>query len=79
MHLKYGRSAGNAAYTWKGTTSKAMVAIRPKVSFWLDGTCPGNYGWIFVFAERHNKNIIICTKCDEAVKCCVLCNFLFLY
>jgi hypothetical protein len=28
-----GRSAGNGAYARKGTTSRVMVAIRPKVSF----------------------------------------------
>jgi hypothetical protein len=33
MHLQNGRSAGNGAYAWKGTTSKVMVASRPKVSF----------------------------------------------
>jgi hypothetical protein len=31
--LKNGRSAGNGVYTWKGTTSRVMVASRPKVSF----------------------------------------------
>jgi hypothetical protein len=46
MHLKHGRSAGNGAYVWKGTTSRVMVASRPKVSFWPDGnTSPGNYGY----------------------------------
>jgi hypothetical protein len=49
MHLKSGRSAGNCAYARKGTTSRVMVANRPKVSFWPDGsTSPRNYGWIFV-------------------------------
>jgi hypothetical protein len=28
-----GRSAGNGAYALKGTTSRVMVASRPKVSF----------------------------------------------
>jgi hypothetical protein len=32
MHLKNGRSAGNSAYMQKGTTLRAMVAIKPKVS-----------------------------------------------
>jgi hypothetical protein len=31
--FKNGRSAGNGAYAWKGTTSKVMVASRSKVSF----------------------------------------------
>jgi hypothetical protein len=29
---KNGRSAGNGAYTWKGTTSRVKVVSRPKVS-----------------------------------------------
>jgi hypothetical protein len=33
MHLKYGRSAGNDVYPWNGTTSRATVASRTKVSF----------------------------------------------
>jgi hypothetical protein len=32
MHFKNGRSAGNGAYVWKGTTSRVMVASKPKVS-----------------------------------------------
>jgi hypothetical protein len=28
-----GRSAENGVYAWKGTTSRVMVASRPKVSF----------------------------------------------
>jgi hypothetical protein len=36
---KNGRSAA-----WKGTTSRVMMAGRPKVSFWPDGsTSCGNY------------------------------------
>jgi hypothetical protein len=31
--LKNGRSVRNGAYVWKGTTSRVMVASRPKVSF----------------------------------------------
>jgi hypothetical protein len=31
--FKNGRSAGNGACAWKGTTSRVMVASRPKVSF----------------------------------------------
>jgi hypothetical protein len=31
--FKNGRSAENGAYTRKGTTSKVLVASRPKVSF----------------------------------------------
>jgi hypothetical protein len=34
----------------KRTTSRVMVASRPKVSLWPEGsTSPGNYGWLFVF------------------------------
>jgi hypothetical protein len=33
MHLNNGRSAGNAAYARKGTTSRVVVARGPKVSF----------------------------------------------
>jgi hypothetical protein len=36
----------NGAYVRQGFTSKVVVASRPKVSFWPDGsTSPGNYGW----------------------------------
>jgi hypothetical protein len=38
MHLQNGRSAGNGAYVRKGTTSRVMVANRPKVRFWADGS-----------------------------------------
>jgi hypothetical protein len=31
--LKNGKSAGNGAYRWKGSTSRVMVVSRPKVSF----------------------------------------------
>jgi hypothetical protein len=31
--FKKGRSTGNNVYKLKGTTSRAMVACRPKVSF----------------------------------------------
>jgi hypothetical protein len=31
--FKNGRSIANGAYTWMGTTSRVMVASRPKVSF----------------------------------------------
>jgi hypothetical protein len=42
--FKNGRSTGNGAYLWKWTTSRVMVASRPKVSFWPDdSTSPGNY------------------------------------
>jgi hypothetical protein len=33
MHFKIGRRAGNGAYSRKGTASKAIVGIGPKVSF----------------------------------------------
>jgi hypothetical protein len=33
MHLKTVRSAGNGACALKGTTSRLMMARRPKVSF----------------------------------------------
>jgi hypothetical protein len=33
-----------------GTTSRVMMASRPKVSFWTDGSIsPGNYRWPFVY------------------------------
>jgi hypothetical protein len=44
MYLKHGRSTGNSAYAWEGTTLRAMVASRPKFSVWPDGsTSPKNY------------------------------------
>jgi hypothetical protein len=34
------------AYARKGTTSRVMVASRPKFNFWPDGsTSPGTYGY----------------------------------
>jgi hypothetical protein len=43
--FKNGRSAGNSASVWKGTTSRVMVASSPKVSFGPDcGTSPEDYG-----------------------------------
>jgi hypothetical protein len=37
-------NARNGAHTWKGTTSRVMVASKHKVSFWPDGsTSSGNY------------------------------------
>jgi hypothetical protein len=40
--LKNGRSTGNGAYTQDGSTQRLMVACRPKISFWPDGsTSPG--------------------------------------
>jgi hypothetical protein len=45
-----GWSAGNSAYARKGTTSRVLVASRPKGSFWPDGsTRLGNHGWLFVY------------------------------
>jgi hypothetical protein len=45
MHLKHGISAGNGAYMWKGTALRVMVASRPKVNFWPNGsTSHENYG-----------------------------------
>jgi hypothetical protein len=47
MHLKNGRSTGDGAHAWKGTTSSVVVASWSKVSFWPNGsTSPGNYGWM---------------------------------
>jgi hypothetical protein len=43
---KNGRSIENGAYARKGTASRVMVAIRPKVSFRPVGsTNSGNYGY----------------------------------
>jgi hypothetical protein len=40
-----GKSTGNSAHVLKDTTSMLMVASRPKVSFWSDGsTNIRNYG-----------------------------------
>jgi hypothetical protein len=44
--LKNGRSAEYGAYMRKGTTSRVMVASRPRVRFWTDGgTSPRSYGY----------------------------------
>jgi hypothetical protein len=45
--FKNGRNAGNGAYTWKGTTSRMMVASRPKLMF-EGSTSPENYGYSLV-------------------------------
>jgi hypothetical protein len=53
IHFKHGKSAGNGTYERKGTTSRAIVANRPQVNFWPDGsTSPGNYGLLFVVIAR---------------------------
>jgi hypothetical protein len=47
--FKNGLSAGSSAYMWKGAPLRVLVAIRPKVSFWPDGSIsPRNYVWLFV-------------------------------
>jgi hypothetical protein len=49
-------SAGNGAYVRKGTILRVMVAGRPKVSFWPDGsTSPGNYGSL-IFSNTFQLN-----------------------
>jgi hypothetical protein len=53
MCLQNGRSTGNGAYVQKGTTSRMMVASRFKVSFWLDGSSLGNYGYDFLTLLYH--------------------------
>jgi hypothetical protein len=53
--LKKGRSAGNGAYAQKGNTSRVILAIRPEVSFWPDGsTITGNYGSLFVLSAPYD-------------------------
>jgi hypothetical protein len=52
MHLKNGRSAGNGAYMREGTTSRVMVANRPKLVFhygWMDG-------WLDMSGNEHNQD-----------------------
>jgi hypothetical protein len=66
--LKNDRSDGNGAYTWKGTTSKVMVASRSKTSFWQVGSISPSIDWpVFM---RLDMNIIIgnpdiLTSCHE--------------
>jgi hypothetical protein len=44
--FKNDRSSRNGAYDRKGTASRVMVASRPKVTAWPEGsTSPGNYGY----------------------------------
>jgi hypothetical protein len=51
------RSSGNGAYSRKGTTSRAILASRRKVNFWLHGSAsPGNFGWLFVFCSYRDWN-----------------------
>jgi hypothetical protein len=52
--FKNGRSARNCAYARKGTTSRVVVATRPKVNFCPGGSPrPGNYAWLFVGIDLH--------------------------
>jgi hypothetical protein len=47
---KNGRSTEKGAYLQKGTTFRVLVASRPKVSFWPDGsTSPWNYEYHLIF------------------------------
>jgi hypothetical protein len=46
-------SIRNGAHERKGATSRVMVASRPKISFWPDGTTsPPNYGCLPMYALR---------------------------
>jgi hypothetical protein len=68
MHLKNGRSTGNCACTWKGTTLRMIMASRPKVSFWPDGSIsPGNYGRFFVLSSA---NKISCVDENYSITFC---------
>jgi hypothetical protein len=59
MHLKHGRRAGNGAYAQKSSTASVMIASRPKVSFWPDGsTSPGNYGYHFAHPIGQNSSYL---------------------
>jgi hypothetical protein len=70
--LKYCRSAGNSAYAQKGTTSRAMVASRSKVSFWQDGnTGPWNYGLVFVDPRFFFTSAQVAGECSGARPCCL--------
>jgi hypothetical protein len=54
MHLEHSRSTGNSAYMQKGTTLRVMVASKPKVSFWPDGsTSPRNDEWLFAYTSKY--------------------------
>jgi hypothetical protein len=47
--FKNDRSAGNGICSRKATTSKVVLASRPKISFWSYGsTSSGHYGWLLV-------------------------------
>jgi hypothetical protein len=62
--FKNGKSAGNCAYAWKGTTLRVVVDTRPKVRFCPDGSpSPGNYVWLFGGIESHLRyNFAIFSK-----------------
>jgi hypothetical protein len=65
-----GRSVGNCAYTWKGTTLRMIMASRPKVSFWSDGSIsPGNYERLFVLTSA---NKISCVDENSSITFCSL-------
>jgi hypothetical protein len=57
--FKNGRSTGNSAYAWKGTTLRVIVASTSNVSFWpYVSTSPGNYGYelcMFKFIVRSRR------------------------
>jgi hypothetical protein len=55
------------------TTSRVMVASRPKVRFWPNGsTSPGNYGWLLVTIWSHLNTKIMNEK--MVVPICPLCK-----
>jgi hypothetical protein len=61
--LQNSRSAGNDEHAQKGTTSRVMVASRPKISLWQDGsTSQRNYGLFFVwtvFSLFHKRHLMM--------------------
>jgi hypothetical protein len=63
-----GRITGKGAYVRKGTTSRAMVASRPKVRFCPDASSnPGNYEYQYKHVPPSSTNytnlrLIICRK-----------------
>jgi hypothetical protein len=62
--FKNGRSARNS------TCVRMMVASRPNVNFWSDGsTSPWNYGWLFVkyviFLYNFCAKFLCCDKCGK--------------
>jgi hypothetical protein len=63
MNLENDRNIGNGAYTWKETTSRAMFASRPKVSFCPDGSTSPGYYELFLTSSHFIIPVFVLYSC----------------